>query len=461
MACEVCCETFNRSTHSKIKCPYCPFRSCSTCCERYLCDTPDDAHCMSCRKGWTREVLVDNFTQKFVSKTYKDRRENLLFEREKSLMPATQPYVEIEKKIRSITSDIVAVKVAMERANEQWARVANRPLALFAVDNNLTTEFDAAILRHQEASEKRKVVSNLAIDLQHLEWHQNQLMHRLHGGQLDHEKRAFVRACPVTDCRGFLSTAWKCGICDNWTCPECHEVKGADKDAPHACDPNNIATARMLARDSRNCPKCAALIFKIDGCDQMWCTQCHTAFSWRTGRIETHTIHNPHYYDFMRARGNLPRNPGDVPCGGFPDWRIVSQNVGRAHIFWNIVAGAHRSWAHCQWVLVPRYTANVNHDNRDLRIKFMIGDFGEDEFKKKIQQREKARLRKTDIRQVIEMYMAVLVDLFQAFVRDRDIDALVDSLGELRTHVNTTMTTVSRRYTKCAVPRISENFDFE
>ena len=89
----------------------------------------------------------------------------------------------------------------------------------------------------------------------------------------------------------------------------------------------------------------------------------------------------------------------------------------------------------------------------------MIGDFLEEEFKKKIQQREKARQRRNDIRQVLEMYMAVLSDLFQAFVQDRDIDILVGALFELRRHVNATMDAVSKRYTNCAVPRISENYD--
>jgi hypothetical protein len=88
----------------------------------------------------------------------------------------------------------------------------------------------------------------------------------------------------------------------------------------------------------------------------------------------------------------------------------------------------------------------------------MIGDFDESEFKKKIQQREKARLRKTDIRQVLEMFMTVLVDLYQAFVQTRNADDLVDSLDELRNHVNTTMKAVSRRYNNCATPRVSENY---
>lgn len=457
--CDVCCESFNRSTHIKVRCPYCPFSACSACSERYLCDTTGDAHCMACRKGWSREILVDNFSQKFVTKTWKTRRENLLFEREKSLMPATQPYVEIEKKIRQLTKDIVAVKIAIERANENWTHNVNRPLAVIAVENMLESEFEASIWRHRYSQEKRKIVSNLAIDVQHLEWCQNQYMYRLHGGVVDQEKRQFVRACPYAECRGFLSTAWKCGMCENWTCPECHEVKGMDKNEAHTCNQDNLATARLLAKDSRNCPTCAAVIFKIDGCDQMWCTQCHTAFSWRTGRVETHVIHNPHYYEFMRSHGNLPRNPGDVQCGGLPDWTNVSRLVTRGHAFYNYIANSHRSWAHCQWAIVPRYTVNMNHDNRDLRIKFMLFDFSEDEFKKKIQQREKARQRKTDILQIVEMYMTVLTDLYQTFVQDKYVDGLVNSLLELKTHFNTTMGAVSKRYTNCAVPQISENYD--
>jgi len=52
----------------------------------------------------------------------------------------------------------------------------------------------------------------------------------------------------------------------------------------------------------------------VRNCDQMWCTQCHTAFNWRTGRIES-VVHNPHYFEWLRRNGNaVPRNPGDIPC---------------------------------------------------------------------------------------------------------------------------------------------------
>lgn len=458
MSCDVCCDSFNRSSRSKITCPYCPFSVCSGCSERYLLETTQDAHCMSCRKSWSREVLVNNFTLKFVSRDYKNRRESLLLEREKSLMPATQPYVELECKVRKTAREIAGRALMIRGETDKLNSMNGIQLGPLAVEHGFDNEFDALVLRHDLITKQRKVINNLALDVQHLEWYQNQLINRIHGGQVEHEKRQFVRACPASDCRGFLSIAWKCGMCDNWTCPECHEVKGKDKDGPHTCDPNSVETAKLLARDSRNCPKCAAMIFKIDGCDQMYCTQCHTAFSWRTGRIETGTIHNPHYYEYHRQRGTLQRNPGDVPCGGFPDWHVVARLCPRTHIFFPRIAAAHRTYAHCQWAVMPRYIVG-NQDNRDLRIKFMIGDTNEDEFKKKIQQREKARHRKGEIHQVLEMFTTVLSDLFQAYVSNSRSSELVESLDELRNHFNTTMHSVSCRYSHCAVPTLTENFD--
>ena len=457
-SCEVCCDAFNKSTRAPVTCPYCPFRACSGCSERYLLDTTEDAHCMSCRKGWSREILVNNFSRKFVSTAYKTRREGLLLERERSMMPATQPYVEIERAVRRIGTEITQIQKKIEERNHKWHRVANQPLAPLAAEHGFHTEFEAEVLRHQLAQEQRKLVNNLTIDIQHLEWHRERLTWRLHGGSLEHERRQFVRSCPYTGCKGFLSTAWKCGVCDNWTCPTCHEGKGLDKEAPHTCNPDNIATAELLARDSRHCPKCAAIIFKIDGCDQMYCTQCHTAFSWRTGRIETGVIHNPHYYEFRRANGGLERAAGDVPCGGMPDWGTVNRIMRPGSPFWNVVANAHRMYAHCEWVLRPRYATTVQ-DNRDLRIKLMIDDMDEDEFKRKIQQREKARQRKTDIGQVVDMLMAVLIDLFQAYVQSHDIITLATSLDELRVHYNKTLGAVSVRYSNCAVPKLRENYD--
>ena len=52
----------------------------------------------------------------------------------------------------------------------------------------------------------------------------------------------------------------------------------------------------------------------------MWCTQCHIAFSWKSGHKVTGTIHNPHFYQWQRQGGKAPiQNPGAINCGGLPN----------------------------------------------------------------------------------------------------------------------------------------------
>lgn len=445
MTCSVCCDTYNLSSRKKINCPYCPYDVCASCSERYLLSSIEHPHCMNCKKEWSRDILLSNFTKKFVTKDYKLHRENVLFEKERSLLPETQPHVEREKKLRRYTDIINDLKTKMVRINVDINRIALDP------------EVPSSIMRSQNAIEKRKELACLEVEVRHYE-----LCHSITLNRQVDTKKAFVRACPADGCRGFLSTAWKCGLCEKWSCPDCHEVKGLDKTAPHTCKPECIETARMLAKDSKTCPKCAALIFKIDGCDQMFCTQCTTAFSWRTGKIEAGRIHNPHYYQYLQAHGQLRREPGDVPCGGMPNTVVISRlqfcpNPVYSKEEVGVLALVHRLHGHNEFVILPRFADNID-DNRDLRIRYMIGDFDDENFKRRLQQREKAREKKRDVRSVIEMYQAVVLDIFQKIANDTRTNYMAE-LYAIRSHVNEMFEMTSKTW-GCSKHVIHTNWHF-
>ena len=55
----------------------------------------------------------------------------------------------------------------------------------------------------------------------------------------------------------------------------------------------------------KNCPKCEVPIFKTEGCDHMWCTECHTMFNWSDLKI-TKTTTNPLYFEWLRSQGITP-----------------------------------------------------------------------------------------------------------------------------------------------------------
>ena len=60
-----------------------------------------------CDREWTRQFLRESFTQTFLNDEYKKHRENILFNTERALMPATQPLIENQIKKEKINVEII------------------------------------------------------------------------------------------------------------------------------------------------------------------------------------------------------------------------------------------------------------------------------------------------------------------------------------------------------------------
>jgi len=484
--CLICCEKFNKSSHKPTNCQYCTYDVCTSCASRWLMGNSDDAHCMNdnCKKAWNYEFLTKTFTKKFIDGDFKKRREEVLFERERSLLPETQPYAENLKAFWMIEQEMAPIDEKMVKLNAKRGEKHQKYYSLPNNEKNIEKKLeyyreilDIDIKRYCLKIEKDFLV------------HKRDLLHRRMNGiggvaAPVEERRVFVRACPANNCNGFLSSAWKCGLCEVRVCADCHEIKetkaqyderhprGGDVlPAPtHTCTADNLATANLLRNDSKNCPKCAAMIFKIEGCDQMYCTQCQTAFSWRTGRIETGTIHNPHYYDYLRRQNNgvIPRNPGDIPCGGagLPGQYDMRQLYIRIHMpvaEQDLLARIHRNHTHIQHVELHRYTTNAVTDNRELRAAFLIQKIDEAKFKHTLQKNEKARNKKNDIRMILDMYQATTADIFRSLLAVTTATEGIEKITEfdnLRKYFNESMMPISKRY-NCVVPFITDKFVYD
>lgn len=288
--CQICCEKYNKSNHVPIKCTSCDFEACRQCHTKFILD-PTNAipNCMNCHKELQREFLVEKFTQKFVTQDWKKHREQIMLQKERALLPTRQPVAEMIRR-----------KDVLKRENDELLR---QIIELRTRQNQCQREI---------GNIEYRVRVGPAADA-YINQHPN-----VSASAAPHTS-TFIRPCPNTanDCRGFLSTQWKCNLCSMWACKDCHEIKGTTQDAPHECNPNNLASAKLIDTETRPCPKCGARVFKISGCNQMFCTACNDcAFDWVTGRIET-IIHNPHYFEFQRQRngGQAPRVLGDILCG--------------------------------------------------------------------------------------------------------------------------------------------------
>jgi hypothetical protein len=367
---------------------------------------------MNCKNVWNREFIDSACTKTFRNKDLKTHRENILLERQKCLMPETQIYVQQEKQVRELNNTITTLnneihhleQVRQETYNEIYLTRNGRGLS--------------------ETTERRK----------------------------------FMRKCPVENCKGFLSSQWKCEVCDNKICKDCNEIR-EDGDE-HECKPENIKTVELLNKDTKPCPSCGTLIFKISGCSQMWCPSCHSAFNWNTGRIETGIIHNPHYYEFQRQNGpgGGGRVLGDIPCGGFPhisemNYKFNPRNERNRRVsdLEIILMKYHRIIGHITGyeLLYNYHGVDEPPDHRNLRIKYMMNELEETEFKSIIQKEEKAFEKKRDIVNVLRMFTDTAGDLYRQFVNEDK--SILSDIETLINYCNTCFSKIHRRY-NCVTP---------
>lgn len=311
--CDICVETFNKSTRKPVTCEFCEFVCCRTCAEKYVLDV-NEAKCMdpSCQKVWSRKHIRSVFQLKFIKGQFAEHQGEFLFQREQALLPETQKEIE---RVNAIRDQIIDLIREIDRLRDFGSEILKEISDKYPLDSE---EYS------KELSEQYSPITTMMN--QH-----NQTIVELNTMISEKPNRTeskFVKACPTEDCRGFLNDEFNCGLCHIQYCKECHQQKMTD----HVCNKDDIATVSFMAKDTKPCPKCGEGIYKIDGCDQMWCTSCHTAFSWNTGTIETN-IHNPHYYEYMRqiGGGQAPRNRGDIPCGRVLDHTLCHQLCDEYH----------------------------------------------------------------------------------------------------------------------------------
>ena len=409
--CDVCCEKFNKIKHKKVECPYCDLKSCRSCSQKYILSSHQDPHCMGCKTAWNRE-FVDSFCTKYFRNTELRRhRENVLFEREKALMPETQPEVERIINMRKL-------KLILQSQRERLLELHYRNTG----ENEITPE-----------------IRDLYRDMENT----YRYLQELRSSQRDtiSEPRTFVRKCPKEECKGFLSEEWFCGLCNVYYCKECNEQLTEG----HECDPEMVKTMQLLNKDSKSCPNCGTVIHKTDGCAQMWCINCHTAFNFTTGQIETGRIHNPHFIEFRRKNIGS-REHGDIPCGGSPSFRELREhNATNTILQYSLIIYQFER----ELIFMDDRPAN----NLNFRIAYMLNEVTEEYFKTFLQRQEKFKEKVKDVSYVYEMVANTGGDLLRQYIIHPDRhDEIVGILCKLMEYTNDVFADIRKRYNS-AVPR--------
>lgn len=245
--CQVCLNESEGDTF--VQCP-CGFKACRKCCATFAVPT-----CMKCGTNFTKQ-----FAQKHnIVDIFKAYHQKLTWERECSLLPSTQPFLEWEDTVTKLKKRL---------------RFGERVVF----------------------PEKPKMFLNTSTSNP-------------------------IFACPGSDCRGFVGGS-HCGTCKKQVCTQCREFmqkqttlnnenetepsrkpstltatnnKNNSSKVKHECEPALVASIRSIEQEAKSCPRCRAQIFRIEGCNHMFCTNCRTHFDWETGRVLASSSN--HHYD--------------------------------------------------------------------------------------------------------------------------------------------------------------------
>jgi len=316
----------------------------------------------------------------FRGREFKQHMEQILFDKESAFFQESQREIEENKRVEALRTELY--KLERQRCDEL---------------NRIRYEYEKKI----------QVIRN---DM----------------GTRAKDRVQFVQRCIYDNCQGFMSSQWKCGLCDRHACNKCHKPKNSHNDLDHECNPDDIASVELIRRETKPCPKCHTQIYKIHGCDQMWCTNCKTPFSWIHGTIITGPLHNPHYHEYLAQMGRneeaVDHHPRLNGCREMPDAMPTEIRLAIEYVLRDPENRAQRSllldlcriFQHIVYGELRYYEAYTNEleINTKERRAFLMQNMEEGEFKKLILKNYKENQKTVELRQIMEMIRDALRDIY-------------------------------------------------
>lgn len=377
--CSICTDNFNKGINTPIRCPYCQFKSCLKCTKHYLLESINYPNCMSCKMFWNNDFLIDHFPKCFIFKEYARKKKELMFERELIYIKDTQDILlerkrekEIHTKINNLYQDI--------RNYKQKIKELSKQIDIYVMDLNQVKQINSEKQSHNNIQ------------------------------------------CIRDNCMGYL-VQYKCPLCDIKVCSKCLCEKIED----HECDPLIVENVNLIKKECKNCPKCRVSIYKTEGCDQMWCTQCQIVFSWKSGEQlrNVNWIHNPHYLEHIRDENNTENdNHQNCPLQNrmrLPNYRNIAK-LAKQYDKRDLLYMVYAQTGEMFDITLRQFERNLfTHDFNSFlneRINYMNHTITKQQFQDILIRKSKANDKFTDFYQIIHSYVMIIISIFNQLIHN-------------------------------------------
>lgn len=431
MDCDICAA---RSAARVDPCGACGIRVCRACERHCVIHVHQNAQCARCARPWDARETVERLGRTFVNTEYRRMRRTMLIRTETARLPGT---VERARQVREEEA---------YRARVRGLQDAMRD-AIHAGRTHLLPELYYELQRlHARAA--TATTANSAAQV--------------------------IERCGAPGCDGVLDAdTAACRACGRTTCRTCGVCVQDEEEHPHVCDPQILASRRLIMHECRPCVRCRAPSQRTEGCPVMWCCNCHAFWNWDTGRlIETRSSvavpHNPDHRDWLHAGGAARhREVDDIPCGGLPDGGALHTALVN-HMLVDIAAGAPlvvggAEALHSAQRMRVRYPREWNEDtlHEDARVAHLNGKLGEAAFANTLERTERAALFKRDVGFVLETFVLCGADLLQRFCASEvDCDATAAGLARLREVIDAALQDLASVHARRA-PRLTHQWRWE